>query len=315
MTIDLAGRRVLVTGGTGFLGQYVVAALRRRGVQPHAVGSREADLTEAGHAAMLFEQSEPEVVFHLAARVGGIGANRAHPGRFFYDNMLMGIHVLEQARRYHVQKLVLVGTVCAYPKHAPTPFSEDDLWNGYPEETNAPYGLAKRALGEMARAYRAEYGSPYITIYPANLYGPGAHDDLATSHVIPAVLRKFVEAHERGDPEVVLWGDGTPTREFLYVEDAAEGLVLAAERYDSPDPVNLGVGAEVSIAELAETIREIVGYRGRIVWDPSQPNGQPRRRLGVERAWAQFGFAARTPLDVGLRRTAAWYLGRRHAVA
>jgi GDP-L-fucose synthase len=298
---------VLVTGGGGFLGQHLVARLRGRGLDPFVARRSEYDLTDAGDAARLFEDSRPDLVFHLAAEVGGIGANHANPGRYWYANLAMGANVLEESRKAAVDKLVLVGTICAYPKHAPVPFREDDLWNGYPEETNAPYGVAKKALLVGAQGYREQYGLTSIYLLPVNLYGPRDNFDLETSHVIPALIRKMVEAQESGTREVVLWGDGSPTREFLFVEDCAEGLDLAAQRYDGAEPVNLGTGEELSIRELAELAAELTGYEGELVWDTSRPNGQPRRRLDTSRAEAQFGFRARTTLRDGIARTVAWY--------
>ena len=271
------------------------------------VRSRDFDLTAPEDVERLFAKTRPELVFHLAAEVGGIGANRASPGRFWYANLMMGTNVLEESRRAQVDKLVLVGTICSYPKLAPTPFREEDLWNGYPEETNAPYGVAKKALLVGAQAYREQYGLNSIFLLPVNLYGPGDSTDLAASHVIPALIRKMVEAQERGEGEVVLWGDGSPTREFLYVDDCAKALVLAAERYDGADPVNVGTGQEISIRDLASLVAEATGFDGEIVWDTSKPNGQPRRRLDVSRAEELFGFRARTSLRDGLERTVAWY--------
>jgi GDP-L-fucose synthase len=299
---------ILVTGGNGFLGSHVVEELRARGAS-HIVAprSREYDLNDAGATRAMFDALRPTLVIHLAARVGGIGANRRHPGTFFRDNMAMGLHVLEEARRAGTAKVVVAGTICAYPKFAPVPFREEDLWNGYPEETNAPYGIAKKALLVMAQAYRQEFGSNFVMVFPVNLYGPRDNFDLEDSHVIPAMIRKLETARQSGAGEVVLWGDGSPTREFLYVEDAARGLVLAAERYDGADPVNLGAGFEISIRDLAEKIAGLVGYQGSLVWDASRPNGQPRRRLDVSRARAAFGFSAETSFDDGLARTIAWY--------
>jgi GDP-L-fucose synthase len=255
----------------------------------------------------LFADARPELVVHLAAEVGGIGANRANPGRYWYANLVMGAHVLEQSRVNGVPKVVLLGTICAYPKFAPVPFHEDDLWNGYPEETNAPYGVAKKALLVGAQSYREQYGTNAVYLLPVNLYGPRDNFDLETSHVIPALIRKMIEAQDRGEREIVLWGDGSPTREFLYVDDCAEGIVLAAERYDGSEPVNLGTGQEISIRELAELIGDLTGFHGEIVWDTSKPNGQPRRQLDVSRARELFGFEAHTTLRDGLQRTIEWY--------
>nr|WP_272423875.1 GDP-L-fucose synthase [Polyangium jinanense] len=304
----LSDSKILVTGGAGFLGSHVVEVLKARGARQIVVPrSAEFDLTDAHATRSLFETHRPDLVLHLAARVGGIGANRRHPGTFFRDNMAMGLHVLEEARRAGTPKVVVAGTICAYPKFAPVPFREEDLWNGYPEETNAPYGIAKKALLVMAQAYRKEFGSKFVVVFPVNLYGPRDNFDLEDSHVIPAMIRKFVEARLRGERSVVLWGDGSPTREFLYVEDAAEGLVRAAERYDGEEPVNLGAGREVSMRDLAATIAKACGYDGDIVWDTSRPNGQPRRMLDVSRAREWFGFEARTALEEGLAKTIGWY--------
>jgi GDP-L-fucose synthase len=266
------------------------------------------DLTKEQAIERLFEQSRPEVIFHLAAVVGGIGANEKNPGSFFYQNAIMGIQLIEYARRYGVQKVIVVGTICAYPKFAAVPFNEDSLWDGYPEETNAPYGIAKKALLVQCQAYRQQYGMNSIYVLPVNLYGPRDNFDLESSHVIPALIRKMVEAKRSGATEVVCWGDGSPTREFLYVEDCADALVLAAERYNGADPVNLGSGEEIAIRDLVEMVAEMVGYTGRIVWDTSRPNGQPRRKLDITRAERSFGFTAKTALHDGLRRTIAWYL-------
>jgi len=298
---------VLVTGGGGFLGSHLVERLRADGLDPFVARRADYDLTREEDAARLFADARPELVFHLAAEVGGIGANRANPGRYWYANLQMGVHMLEEARVNGVQKLVVVGTVCAYPKFTPVPFHEDDLWNGYPEETNAPYGVAKKSLLVGAQAYREQYGLDAIFLLPTNLYGPGDNFDLATSHVIPALIRKMIEPPE----EIVLWGDGSPTREFLYVEDCAEALALAASRYDGADPVNIGTGREISIRDLAELIAEITGFTGELRWDTSMPNGQPRRSLDPSRARELFGFQARTPLREGIERTVAWY--RSHA--
>jgi GDP-L-fucose synthase len=295
--------RVLVTGGGGFLGSHLVERLEQEGHEVFVARRRDYDLTRYDDAERLFADAKPELVFHLAAEVGGIGANRENPGRYWYANLMMGAHMLELSRERGVGKLVVAGTVCAYPKFTPVPFHEDDLWNGYPEETNAPYGVAKKSILVGAQAYREQYGLDAIFLLPANLYGPRDNFDLNSSHVIPALIRKMVDSTD----EVVLWGDGSPTREFLYVDDAAEGMLLAAERYDGADPVNLGTGVETSIRELAETIADLTGFEGEIVWDTSMPNGQPRRQLDATRAEQLFGFRARTPLADGLRRTIAWY--------
>ncbi len=306
--MDLSGAVVVVTGGSGFLGRRVVATLEGRGCAAvYAPRSAHYDLRERSRVVRLYEDTRPDVVIHLAAVVGGIGANRAHPGRFFYENLVMGVEVLEQARRFGVRKFVGIGTICAYPKFTPVPFREDALWDGYPEETNAPYGLAKKMLLVQSQAYRQEYGMAAVHLLPVNLYGPGDNFDLETSHVIPAMIRKMESARVEGRPEVVLWGDGSPTREFLYVDDAAEGIVLAAERYDGADPVNLGSGREVRIAELAGAVAAAVGYTGRIAWDVTKPNGQPRRALDTSRAREAFGFTARTAFDVGLAETVRWW--------
>ena len=301
--------RTVVTGGGGFLGSHLVERLRSDGHDVFVARRADYDLTRAEDAARLFADAEPELVFHLAAEVGGIGANRANPGRYWYANLLMGAHVLEQARLAGTRKLVLTGTVCAYPKFAPIPFSEDDLWNGYPEETNAPYGVAKKSVLVGAQAYRDQYGLDAIFLLPANLYGPRDNFHETNAHVIADLIRKM----SAGEDDVVLWGDGSPTREFLYVEDCVEGLVLGAERYDGPEPVNLGAGKEISIRELAELVADVVGFRGKITWDTSMPNGQPRRSVDATRARELFGFEAQTPLREGLERTVAWY--RRHVLA
>lgn len=304
-----ADRRVLITGAGGFLGRFLRERIERE--RPAAIfGPRrsELDLLDAAAVRAYLRETKPNMVIHGAAVVGGIGANRDHPGRFFYENAMMGIQLIEEARLADVEKFVCLGTICAYPKFTPIPFHEDDLWNGYPEETNAPYGIAKKALLVQLQAYRQEYGFNGVFLLPVNLYGPRDNFDLQTSHVIPAMIRKFVEARTSGAREVVLWGDGTPTREFLYVEDAAEGIVAAAEKYDSELPVNLGRGEEISIADLARIVAERVGYDGALVWNTSLPNGQPRRRLDVSRAKAEFGFVAPTTFEEGLRRTIDWYV-------
>jgi GDP-L-fucose synthase len=301
--------RVLVTGGGGFLGSHLVERLESDGHDVVVSRKVDYDLTSRDDAERLFRDARPERVFHVAGEVGGIGANRASPGRFWYANLMMGAHVLELSREQGVEKLVIVGTVCAYPKFATVPFREDELWDGYPEETNAPYGVAKKSILVGAQAYRDQYGLNSIFLLPANLYGPRDNFDLETSHVIPDLIRKMLENRER----VVLWGDGTPTREFLYVDDCVDGLALAAERYNGADPVNLGTGAEISIRELAELIAELTGFDGEIEWDTSMPNGQPRRSLDASRARELFGFEAHTPLRTGLERTIGWY--REHAGA
>jgi GDP-L-fucose synthase len=295
---------VLVTGGGGFLGSHLVERLREEGTEPFVPRRAEYDLTRQDDAERLFEDAKPELVFHLAGEVGGIGANRASPGRFWYANLIMGAHVLELARVHGVRKLVVVGTVCSYPKYTPVPFREADLWDGYPEETNAPYGVAKKAILVGAQAYRDQYGLDTAFLLPANLYGPRDNFDLETSHAIPAMIRKMLES----DGEVVLWGDGSPTRDHLFVDDCVEGLLLAADdSWSGPEPVNLGTGVEISFRELAEVIADLTGFEGDIVWDTSRPNGQPRRVLDASRAKELFGFEARTRLREGLERTIAWY--------
>jgi GDP-L-fucose synthase len=295
--------KVLVTGGAGFLGSFVVEQLRARGDEVVVPRRAEFDLTRWDDTERLFAETEPELVFHLAAEVGGIGANRANPGRYWFSNLMMGAHVLELSRVHAVSKVVVSGTVCAYPKFTPTPFSEDDLWNGYPEETNAPYGVAKKTILVGAQAYREQYGLNTIYLLPANLYGPRDNFHETNAHVIADLIRKFLSGAE----EVVLWGDGSPTREFLYVEDAADALVLAADRYDGAEPLNLGTGIDTSIRELADTVQELTGFEGRVVWDESMPNGQPKRRLDTTRAEAVLDWTAGTPLRSGLERTIAWY--------
>jgi GDP-L-fucose synthase len=310
----LTGKRVLVTGGSGFLGRVVCRKLAERGAADvYVPRSRDLDLTRPEDVEKLFVDQAPDVVIHLAARVGGIGANMRNPATLYLANLLMGTYVIEEARRREVEKTVLVGTICSYPKHTPVPFSEDRLWDGYPEETNAPYGVAKKALLVHAQANREQYGQNTIYLLPTNLYGPGDKFNPDVSHVIPALIKKFVEAVERGERAVEVWGTGTATREFLYVEDAAEGIVLAAEGFDGPDPVNLGTGREVPIKELAELIAGLTGFEGEIVWDETKPDGQPRRSVDTERARELFGFVARTQLEDGLRETIAWYRANREA--
>jgi GDP-L-fucose synthase len=303
--------RILVTGGGGFLGSHLVERLESQGHEVFSARHAAYDLTSAEDAERMFEDTRPERVFHLAAEVGGIGANLANPGRYWYANLMMGAHVLEQSRIRSVDKLVIVGTVCAYPKLTPVPFSEEDLWNGYPEETNAPYGVAKKTLLVGGQAYREQYGLHSIFLLPTNLYGPRDKFHPTNAHVIPDLIRKMVESPE----EVVLWGDGSPTREFLYVEDCVDGLVLAADRYDGPDPVNLGAGKEISIRELAELVAETTGFGGRITWDTTKPTGQPRRSIDAGRARELFDFEARTTLRDGLERTVAWYREQAHVYA
>jgi GDP-L-fucose synthase len=305
---EIAGKRVLVTGGAGFLGRRVVARLHERGAAQVVVPRRiDYDLTDQRQADTLFEATRPDLVLHLAAEVGGIGANRANPGRYFFANMAMGLNVVEAARRGGVEKLVQVGTVCSYPKYTSVPFHEDDLWDGYPEETNAPYGIAKKALMVMLRGYREQYGLVGVSLLPVNLYGPEDNFDPVTSHVIPALIRKFVEAAGRGDPAVEVWGTGAASREFLYVDDAARAIILATERYDDPDPVNVGAGEEITIRDLVELIAKLTGYGGDVVWDPTKPDGQPRRMLDTTRARERFGFTTEVGFEDGLRRTIAWW--------
>ncbi len=306
--MDFTHSRIVVTGGSGFLGTRVVAALHASGCKDvFAPRSREYDLRDRSAVQRLFQDTKPNAVIHLAAVVGGIGANRANPGRFFYENAIMGIETIEQARLAGVSKFVGIGTICSYPKHTPVPFSEDSLWDGYPEETNAPYGLAKKMLLVQSQAYRAQYGFNAIHLLPVNLFGPGDNFDPESSHVIPALIRKMVEAQAARAGEVVVWGDGTPTREFLFVDDAAHGIVLATQHYDGDVPVNLGSGHEISIANLTHAVAAAVGFEGRIVFDTSKPNGQPRRSLDTRRAAERFGFRAQTNFESGLRQTVEWY--------
>jgi GDP-L-fucose synthase len=312
------GKRVIVTGGAGFLGSFVTEQLAQRGAHDVFIPRIENYnlIDPQGVEAMYgdgLRDVDPRnvIIIHLAANVGGIGANREHPAEFFYDNLMMGVQLMHQAYKRNVGKFVAIGTVCAYPKFTPVPFKEDDLWNGYPEETNAPYGLAKKMMLVQAQAYREQYGFNAIFLLPVNLYGPRDNFNLRTSHVIPALIRKALEAKERGDPELLVWGDGSPTREFLYVEDAAAGILAAAEKYNGPDPVNLGSGYEISVKDLAEMIVRLTGYGGRIVWQPDKPNGQPRRGLDVSRARDYFGWEARVRFEDGMRRTIEWYQTQR----
>jgi GDP-L-fucose synthase len=314
--MQLRDKKVTVTGGAGFLGRRVVRALRQAGCENVFVPLQEQyDLTREDPVRQMFADAQPQVVIHLAAEVGGIGANRANPGRFAYSNLSMGALMMEYARLSSVEKFVALGTICAYPKFAPVPFREEELWNGYPEETNAPYGLAKKMLLVLAQAYRQQYGFNAIYLLPVNLYGPGDNFDPDSSHVIPAMIRKCVEAVERGEKRISLWGDGSATREFLYVDDCAEAIVRATELYDSAEPVNVGTGSEISIRELAGLVAERAGFQGEIHWDTSKPNGQPRRCLDTTRAWEWFGFRARTDLRAGLRETVDWYRNSRRSGA
>jgi GDP-L-fucose synthase len=301
-------RKVVITGGAGFLGSYVIEKLRTRGVENIFVPrSRDYDLVKAENVRRMYDDAAPDLVIHLAAVVGGIGANRANPGKYFYDNLMMGVQLIEEARLRGVKKFLATGTICSYPKFTPLPFREDDLWNGYPEETNAPYGLAKKMMLVQSQSYRQQYGFNSIFLLPVNLYGPRDNFDLQSSHVIPALIRKCVEAVRTGAEEIVCWGTGNVTREFLHADDCAEGLVLAAEKYDKSDPVNLGAGFEIPIRELAGKIAALTGFKGRLAWDTSQPDGQPRRCLDTSRAEREFGFRARIGFDEGLRQTIEWY--------
>ena len=305
-------RRVVVTGGAGFLGRYVVERLRQAGAGRIDVPrSAQYDLVKMGDVVRMYDDLKPDVVIHLAAVVGGIGANREHPGRFFYDNLMMGVQLIEQGRLRGLSKFVAIGTVCSYPKFTPAPFREEDLWNGYPEETNAPYGLAKKMLLVQSQAYRQEYGFNSIFLLPVNLYGPGDNFDPASSHVIPALIKKCMDAMDAGADFIECWGTGKASREFIYAADAAEGIVLATQHYDGADPVNIGTGSEVTIKELVEKIAKLTGFRGEIRWDPSKPDGQPKRRLDTSKAKEYFGFQAKTPLDEGLKATIDWYRANR----
>lgn len=308
-----AGRRVVVTGGAGFLGSFVCDRLRSLGCEPFVPRAEQYDLTSEEAVIRLFDDADPDLVIHLAARVGGIGANRQNPGAYFYDNLMMGALLMEHARRRKLPKFVQLGTICSYPKFAPIPFNEIDLWNGYPEETNAPYGIAKKALLVQAQSYREQYGLNAIFVMPVNLYGPRDNFDLRSSHVIPALIRKMIEAGEAGS-DVTLWGDGSASREFLYVDDCARAILLAAERYDEPEPVNLGAGFEITIKELADVVAGATGFEGEIVWDVSQPNGQPRRKLNTDRARDRFGFESEVGFEEGVASTVEWFLSNREWV-
>ena len=309
-------RNICVTGGAGFLGSYVLKKLAERGAENVFVPTIEQyNLVEPADVRKLLSDADPDIIIHLAANVGGIGANQAHPAEFFYDNLMIGVQLLHQSWERGVQKFVAIGTVCAYPKHTPIPFREEDIWDGYPEETNAPYGLAKKMLLVQSQSYREQYDFNSLFLIPVNLYGPRDNFNLKTSHVIPALIRKALEAKDRGDAELVAWGDGSPTREFLYAEDAAEGILLATERYNSSDPVNLGSGEEISIKSLTEKIIKLTGFEGRLVWDKSRPNGQPRRALDTSRAKERFGFEAQMRLDEGLKHTVEWYQQTREGEA
>jgi GDP-L-fucose synthase len=308
MSYDLRNKRILVTGGAGFLGKHVVRELERRGCREIFIPrSKDYNLVKMEAVERLYRDTKPDVVIHLAASVGGIGANRENPGEFFYDNLMMGVQMMEQGRLFGIEKFVAIGTVCAYPKFTPVPFKEDDLWNGYPEETNAPYGLAKKMLLVQAQAYRQQYGFKAIYLLPVNLYGPEDNFDPESSHVIPALIKKCVDAVESGEDRIVVWGTGQASREFLYVEDAAEAIVLATEKYDKPEPLNIGAGFEIKIKDLVGLIVGLTGFRGEIVWDGTKPDGQPRRRLDVSRAEKEIGFKAKTDFREGLRKTIEWY--------
>jgi GDP-L-fucose synthase len=301
-------RRVCVTGGAGFLGSFVVEKLKARGADVFIPTIEEYDLTQMDSIKKMYDDSNPDLVIHLAAQVGGIGANRQHPAEFFYNNLMMGVQLIHEAYERKIEKFLALGTICAYPKFTPVPFKEEDLWGGYPEETNAPYGLAKKMLLVQSQAYREQYGYNSIFLMPVNLYGPRDNFNPESSHVIPALIRKCLEAKQAGHDTIEVWGDGSPTREFLYVEDAAEGILLAAEKYNSSEPVNLGSGMEISIKDLVILIAKFTGFEGKLVWDASKPNGQPRRRLDVSRAEREFGFEAQVNFEEGLRRTIDWYI-------
>ncbi len=314
--IDLSTKRICVTGGAGFLGQHLVRNLQSKGARDIFIPRYpEYDLVKGEDIARMLEVSQPDIIIHLAAHVGGIGANMARPAEFFYDNLMMGVQLMHQAWQRGVEKVVALGTICAYPKFTPIPFKEEHLWDGYPEETNAPYGLAKKMLLVQSQAYRQQYGFNSIFLLPVNLYGPGDNFDPASSHVIPALIRKCVEAKEQGADEIVAWGDGSPTREFIYVDDAAEGIALATQYYNRSDPVNIGSNFEISIKDLTELIARLTGFEGSVRWDTSKPNGQPRRKLDTTRAKEYFGFTAKTNFEDGLRKTIDWYLANRSKIA
>jgi len=306
-SINLQGKRVCVTGGAGFLGSFVTEKLKARGANIFIPTIEEYDLVQQDSIRKMLDDSNPEIIIHLAAQVGGIGANREHPAEFFYNNLMMGVQLIHEAWKRGIEKFVALGTICAYPKFTPVPFKEDDLWMGYPEETNAPYGLAKKMLLVQSQSYRQQYGFNSVFLMPVNLYGPRDNFNPESSHVIPALIKKCLEAKASGADHIEVWGDGSPTREFLYVEDAAEGILLATEKYNSPEPVNLGSGMEISIKDLVELIARLTGFEGKLVWDITKPNGQPRRRLSVERAEREFGFKAQVGFEEGLRRTIDWY--------
>jgi len=308
--IALKGKRIAVTGGAGFLGSFVVEKLKERGADVFVPRKADYDLVDRDACKRMYEASKPQVVIHLAAKVGGIGANRENPGSFFFENLMMGAQLMEEARLRKVEKFVALGTICAYPKFTPVPFREENLWNGYPEETNAPYGLAKKMLLVQSQAYRQQYGFNSVFLLPVNLYGPGDNFDPASSHVIPALIKKCMDAIYAGEPSITVWGTGRATREFLFVEDAAEGIVLAAERYEKADPVNLGAGFEISIKDLVHLIAKLTGFEGEIIWDATKPDGQPRRCLDTSKAEREFGFKARTGFEEGLRKTVDWYKSR-----
>jgi GDP-L-fucose synthase len=306
--LDLSQKRLCVTGGAGFLGKHLIARLEHYGAKDIFVPrSADYDLVKGDDIARMIDDARPDIIIHLAAKVGGIGANMEKPGEFFYDNLMMGVQLIHQAWQRGVEKFVAIGTICAYPKYTPIPFKEEEIWNGYPEETNAPYGLAKKMLLVQSQSYREQYGYNSIFLLPVNLYGPGDNFNPASSHVIPALIRKCLEAKERGDKQIVAWGDGSPTREFIYAEDAAEGIALATMRYNCSDPVNIGSSFEISIKDLTETIARLCDFEGDVVWDTSKPNGQPRRKLDTTRAKERFGFEAKTDFEEGLKKTIAWY--------